>query len=171
MADLQVSILASEGKATVGSRQLAEHFGIQHRNVTRDIRAILRKVPEEWGALNFEQTPYTDPQNGQTYPAFNLTRDGFTLLAMGYNSARAIAWKIRYIEAFNALEKIALDAASAATARAVLDLLPSDRLRMKKILAYRARGFSCREIAAVTGDNQRRVGHMLSKARKLGLGA
>ena len=40
-----------------------------------------------------------------------LTRDGFTLLAMGYNSKRAIEWKIRYIEAFNALEEHALELA------------------------------------------------------------
>lgn len=36
--------------------------------------------------------------------AYLLTRDGFSLLVMGFTGAAAVRWKIRYIEAFNALE-------------------------------------------------------------------
>lgn len=178
MADLQVSILASEGKATVGSLQLAEHFGIRHHHVLRDIKAIIRKVPEIFAQTNFGFSEYTD-ETGRTLPAFNLTRDGFTLLAMGYNSARAIAWKIRYIEAFNALEKIALDAASAAGAKAALALAatvharitPERMAKVRRAADYKARGLSHRDIGKLLDCGNRNVWYLLRDARTLGLGA
>ena len=37
-------------------------------------------------------------------PAFLMTRDGFALLAMGFTGKRALHWKLKYIEAFNAME-------------------------------------------------------------------
>jgi len=33
-----------------------------------------------------------------------MTRDGFTLIVMGFTGKEAMAWKLRYIEAFNAME-------------------------------------------------------------------
>jgi len=110
MAENSISILASGdnpiqhqhlyGEPAVTSLQLAEHFDIQHRHVLRDIRAIMRKVPEIFARSNFGPSEYTD-ETGRTLPCYLLTRDAFTLLAMGYNSARAIAWKLKYIEALS----------------------------------------------------------------------
>ena len=161
-----------QGRPTVSSLQLAEHFGIKHQHVLRDIRAILRKVPAEWGLSNFGQSEYLNAQNKEQ-PTYHLTRDGFTLLAMGYNSARAIEWKLRYIAAFNALERAALEgAARAALSKGVsraLALKPSEREQIKKIRGYLERGFSQREIAAVMGLHSRRVGCMVSLGRSLGL--
>ena len=48
--------------------------------------------------------PHVDPQNGQTYRSYAMTRDGFTLLAMGFNGGKALKFKLRYIEQFNAME-------------------------------------------------------------------
>jgi phage antirepressor YoqD-like protein len=56
------------------------------------------------GLLNFKQTPYVDPSTGQTYRAFDMSRDGFALLAMGFTGAKALKFKIAYIEAFNTME-------------------------------------------------------------------
>ena len=44
-------------------------------------------------------------QNGESYPAYNLTRDGFTLVAMGFTGSKALGFKVRYIEAFRAMER------------------------------------------------------------------
>lgn len=161
-----------QGRPIVSSLQLAEHFGIKHQHVLRDIRAILRKIPKEWGLSNFGPSEYLNAQN-RDQPFYNLTRDGFTLLAMGYNSVRAIEWKIKYIAAFNALESITLEAVRNAAlteaAQTALAMYPADRVRLKKVLAYRKRGFSIGEIAAVMKLHGRRVGHLMSTARKLGL--
>jgi len=42
------------------------------------------------GVLNFEEPPYVNPQNRQTYREFHMTRDGFTLLAMGFTGSKAL---------------------------------------------------------------------------------
>lgn len=53
--------------------------------------------------------------------------------------------------------------------RAALDITPANRTHIRKILAYRARGFTVREIAAVMGMSRSRVGWFVVTARKLGL--
>ncbi|WP_432442364.1 Rha family transcriptional regulator, partial [Campylobacter coli] len=40
------------------------------------------------------------------YPYYNLTRDGFSLLAMGFTGKEALQWKILFIDAFNEMERI-----------------------------------------------------------------
>jgi phage regulator Rha-like protein len=47
---------------------------------------------------------FKNEQNGQSYLEYLLTRDGFSLLAMGFTGERALAWKVKYIEAFNRME-------------------------------------------------------------------
>lgn len=44
---------------------------------------LLRKLPE-WGARNFAHTPYIDGQNGEAYDTYQMTKDGFMLLVMGF---------------------------------------------------------------------------------------
>lgn len=91
------------GTFRCGSRDIAAHFGKQHKNVLRDIDRILEDLGPEFGRLNFEPSSYLNEQNKQQR-AFNLSRDGFALLAMGFTGADAIAWKVRYLETFNAME-------------------------------------------------------------------
>ena len=92
----------SRDRAVVSSLRVAEHFDKEHYNVLRDIKALLADLPEEH-RLNFEGVEYLDAK-GERRPAYNLTRDGFTLLAMGFTGKRALAWKVRYIDAFNLME-------------------------------------------------------------------
>lgn len=96
-------ITVVDGKPVVTSKQVADHFGKIHRNVMRDIAAEL-KTAGEFGALNFEQSTYTSEQN-KTLPCYSMTRDGFSLLAMRFTGEQAQQWKIKYIEAFNAMER------------------------------------------------------------------
>ena len=39
------------------------------------------------------------------YTEYLLTRDGFSLLVMGFTGSRALEWKLKYIEAFNKMEQ------------------------------------------------------------------
>lgn len=97
-----IVIAQSDGRITTTSRDIAEKFRKAHKNIVRDIRNLDCSL--EFSRLNFEQTPYVDPQNGQTYQMYNITRDGFTFLAMGFTGSKAAAWKEKYIAAFNAME-------------------------------------------------------------------
>ncbi|PTM61924.1 Rha family transcriptional regulator [Phreatobacter oligotrophus] len=92
-----------DGRVFATSRDVAEVFGKNHRHVLDAIDNLLKTDPE-MGPPTFRQTPYLEPQNGQTYRSFEMDRDGFTLLAMGFTGADALKWKRRYIAAFNAME-------------------------------------------------------------------
>jgi len=36
---------------------------------------------------------------------YEMDRDGFSLLAMGFTGEKALKWKLDYIKAFNAMER------------------------------------------------------------------
>lgn len=96
-----------DGIATVSSLEVARHFGKLHYNVLRDIEALKGLCDEEFRRLNFEATinHVKGPKGAtRTEPAYNLTRDGFALLAMGFTGEKAIAFKVAYIKAFNRME-------------------------------------------------------------------
>lgn len=99
--------VTAQGQLAARSDIVACHFGKSHKNVLRDIAKLRAKCPESFHRLNFEPM-FIETQigNGATRKdrAYLLTRDGFTLLVMGFTGANAVKWKIRYIEAFNALE-------------------------------------------------------------------
>lgn len=96
--------LVKEGKAVTTSRQVAENFGKEHKHVLDSIRDILG-VAENSADPMFHEITYIHPQNKQEYPEFLINRDGFTLLAMGFTGSDAMQWKIKYIQAFNEMEK------------------------------------------------------------------
>lgn len=81
---------------------VAEAFGKEHKNVLRDIENL--ECSPEFRQLNFEHTPYIHPQNGESYPMYHLTRDGFAFLAMGFTGKKAAAWKEKFLMAFNTME-------------------------------------------------------------------
>ena len=95
-----------DGKPTTLSTELAHHFGKNHRDVLRAIENLLPSLTPEH-LRNFAQVS-VEVEGGQgakaTYPAYRLTRDGFTLLAMGFTGKKALAFKLAYIDAFNRME-------------------------------------------------------------------
>jgi Rha family phage regulatory protein len=95
--------LVSESLKTT-SRIIAEKFGKGHNHVLRDIRKLVDANPD-WGVTNFGQTPYVDDQNGQTYQMYEMTRDGYSMLVMGFTGKKAMEWKIKFLEAFSAMEE------------------------------------------------------------------
>lgn len=100
---VKVIELVVKGKEVFAtSKQVAEDFGKHHKNVLRDIDALKKDMP------NFEhmfiETKMPD-KYGREQRAYNLTKDGFTLLAFGFNGKKAMQFKLDYINAFNEMEK------------------------------------------------------------------
>ncbi len=87
----------------VSSTVVAELFEKEHKNVLAAIRDIECEDETELGRLNFQPTSHTDQWNREQ-PAYSLTRDGFMLLTLGFTGKKALAWRWRVIEAFNAME-------------------------------------------------------------------
>ena len=186
--------LTAEGQPAVRSDILAHHFKRNHKNVLRDIGKLRGKCPILFFQLNFEPVEYTDSK-GEKRPAYLLTRDGFSLLVMGFTGAEAVRWKIRYIEAFNALEAAArenqaelaresgyrqgldegrasvaplLDEVRGTTARQFWRLGPARKRRLRTAVRYRKMGLGIAAIAKLLDVDNREISNLLDAAEALG---
>lgn len=89
------------GIVTASSRDIADRFEKRHDHVIRDIESYKKDVPN-FGQMFFETT---EPDSyGRPQKVYLMNRDGFSLLCMGFTGAKVLDWKLKYIEAFNAME-------------------------------------------------------------------
>lgn len=95
------------GRAVTTSRKVAEIFEKKHCDILRAIRDL--EIPEDYRERNFASSVYEqpNPSGGKPIqqPEYLITRDGFTILAMGFTGKKAMQFKIAYINAFNAMEE------------------------------------------------------------------
>lgn len=89
-------------RPVVSSRDIARVFEKEHKNVLQSIQNL--KCPASFTALNFQLSEYED-STGRVLPEYLITRDGFSFLVMGFNGEKAGEWKVKYIQAFNAMER------------------------------------------------------------------
>ena len=109
---------------TVSSRQIAEDFEKSHREVMYAIEGRTSDTERNNGHEEVKNkgiipmliqggNPHVEDyfilseyigENGRKYKEYLVTRDGFSLLAMGFSGEKALKWKLKYIEAFNAME-------------------------------------------------------------------
>ena len=102
----EVQIINNNGELVVSSRKVAEDFGKEHGKVLRNIEKHIEDLSVTNPLLAwFMETSYTDGK-GEARKEYLMNRDGFCLLVMSFNNTRnVLEWKIKYIEAFNAMEK------------------------------------------------------------------
>ena len=99
---VEVQKINKEEITVVSSLDVAETFGKEHYHVLRDIKEL--ECSEEFRLSNFGESSYRNSQN-KKQPMYYMTRDGFTLLVMGYTGHKAMKFKEAYIKQFNAMEK------------------------------------------------------------------
>lgn len=129
------AVTITDGKVTTTSLKIAEVFGKEHSKVMRAIKLL--QVPEEFSEANFGLVEYEDAK-GEKRPMYIVTRDGFTLLAMGFTGAKAIQFKIGYIDAFNRLEEAIKTPAAVIeqmVKSAVAEAMPSQLKQLRYIAA------------------------------------
>lgn len=98
----EIILSTQNGEPVASSRQIAENFGKEHKHV---LDAVKNLVAENSAAKSMFH-PATFENRGKQYPMYLMNRDGFTLLVMGFNkSAKAMEWKLKYIQAFNEMER------------------------------------------------------------------
>ena len=95
-------VQVTEGQVVVSTRQVAEHFDKRHTHVLDIIKELLNSA--ENSAQWFFREEYKDA-SGKSNPEYLMNRDGFSLLVMGFTGKKALEWKIKYIQAFNAMEE------------------------------------------------------------------
>lgn len=93
---------SNDGELVVTSRQVAEDFGKQHQHVTQAIENLISENSLLKSMMM--ESEYTT-ERGRKYKEYLLTRDGFSLLVMGFTGSKALQWKLKYIEAFNKMEE------------------------------------------------------------------
>lgn len=131
VSDFEKFVFTRGDQVVTTSNFVAEAFGKPHKNVLRDIDDILTQVVDFFGKLNFEPTETKRVNNlgfevsGRSY---NLTKDGFMLLVMGFNGKAAMQIKCAFLEAFNRM-------AAKLSERAVADDLTVLKLTAEKTSA------------------------------------
>lgn len=105
-SDLVLSEIESKtknGTVFVSSKVIADKFGKIHRDVLRAIENL--DCSDDFRVRNFAQSSYVSAQN-KTLLCFDVTKDGFAYLCMGFTGEKAAQWKERFIEYFNQMERI-----------------------------------------------------------------
>jgi len=163
------------GRVTTTSMAVASAFDKEHKHVLRDIEEL--DCSAEFNRSNFGPVTYKD-KKGEERPAFELTKDGFMFLAMGYTGKLAARIKEAYIAAFNQMEQVirsnmaearaegagavAFVYAAAAAAGHRSDFLP-------RLIHLRRAGLSCREAGILLGVEQSTVSAWSRRLRAAGL--
>lgn len=96
-----IILSTQNGEPVASSRDVAKRFGKEHKHVLAAIRQLL--VAENSATKFFHETEFE--YRGQKFPEYLMNRDGFSLLAMGFTGKEAVQWKLKYIQAFNEMEK------------------------------------------------------------------
>ena len=143
-------VTINNGQAVTTSMKIAEYFGKKHQHVMEKIRKLLDELPSEWGVSNFRQSSYFNVQ-GKEQPCYEMTKDGFTLLAMGFTGKKAIEFKINYINAFNEMA----------------DFILSDGINLQQQFLIADKEFkTATEIASNAGYTLNYVGKKVKPAKK-----
>lgn len=91
----------------VNSKYVAEVFNKNHKDVLRDIKELIIKIDKiepNTGKRKFAPSYYISSQN-KKLPCYEMNRDAFTLLVMGYTTENALKFKLWYIDRFNEMEE------------------------------------------------------------------
>ena len=94
-------VVIQNNQIVVSSKDIADHFGKQHKDVLENIHNIL--AAENSATKFYQETTYQN--RGKDYKEYLMNRDGFSLLAMGFTGKKALQWKLKYIQAFNEMEE------------------------------------------------------------------
>lgn len=137
---VEIARFGKEERAICTSLDISETFGKEHKNVLRDVENL--GCSKEFNRLNFEPISYIDSMN-RTQRAYAMTRDGFTLLVMGYTGDLAMKFKEAYIKQFNAME----------------DALQGKRIEREKGIAVRQ---ALTKALQQSTENERMHGHAYS---------
>ncbi|EAJ8661603.1 hypothetical protein BSL34_04550 [Campylobacter coli] len=99
--NVEVNLNIKENKVFINSLDLAKVFNKNHRHI---LQTTKNQPQNDFTESNFILSTYKD-KKGELRPCYNLTRDGFSLLVMGFTGEKAYKWKIEFIKVFNEMEK------------------------------------------------------------------
>lgn len=129
----------TNNSVTTLSIDVASFFGKRHSDVLRSIKSLISQIPNRLRIFAPTVVERENPSGGAPVksPAYSMSRDGFTLLAMGFTGPKALLFKIAYIEAFNRME-----AQLRGTVLPSPLITPAQQLAVRNVIAKRAKDSS-----------------------------
>ncbi|EFC86925.1 phage regulatory protein, Rha family [Neisseria mucosa ATCC 25996] len=161
----QTLVRISGDRLVTTSLEISNHFGKKHKDILRAIQHL--ECSKEFNERNFAPVGYTDAK-GEQRPMYEITRDGFVFLCMGFTGSAAAQWKEKYIAAFNALEAEVARRHAPALEKLKTAYL-SARPDMAHLLRYIEMGLNQAEAAKLLGIAPSNVRHRLKHLADLGL--
>lgn len=156
----------SNNRLVTTSLEISNHFGKKHKDVLKAINNL--DCSTDFTERNFALChKINELQNNKPQPYYEITRDGFVFLCMGFTGAAAAQWKERYINAFNQMENhiVANHAQLEALKAAYLQTNPE----AEKLLRYREMGLTYPEIGKLLGCSHSAAFERMKRLAKLGL--
>lgn len=102
------TVTIRSGQAVTTSQAVADFFGKLHKNVIQKIETL--DCSPEFNRLNFQPVEYADAK-GELRPCYEITKNGFVFLVMGFTGKKAAAFKEAYIAEFDRMEAELLSSA------------------------------------------------------------
>lgn len=177
--------ISDNNQLTTTSLKIAERFGMEHKNVLAKIKKL--EIPADFGRLNFKPSDYLNEQ-GKIQPCYEITRDGFTLLAMGFTGKKAMKFKIDFINAFRAMEAELMNRKPTFTEallgsrelkkenqaqKALIAEMSAELLKCRplwrRVLKYKRLGLSTAEVCKLVGRSRSQVKAYCATMRKYGV--
>lgn len=108
MSELSNLVYVDNNQPVTTSELVAKFFEKEHYHVLRDIKELLEQLDDDRGKSNFGLTVEVKKQGAlsRETPSYQITRDGFMLLCMGYTGKKALQIKLAYIDAFNKMNDL-----------------------------------------------------------------
>lgn len=97
------AITTHHGEPATTSLAVAKYFRKNHQHILRDISHLAEPesgLSKEFSVSNFGRAEYLDAQK-KPRPMYYVTKNGFTLLVMGFTGKEAMRFKEAYIAAFD----------------------------------------------------------------------
>lgn len=112
----EIVFMGSDNQALTNSLLVAKTFEKEHKDVIRAIRNIINTTAQNCAFVEnqqvnsmFDLTEQKIPMPNNTgfkrVPLYIMNRDGFTMLAMRFTGAKALKFQLKYIQAFNDMER------------------------------------------------------------------
>ncbi|MFS1584047.1 MAG: Rha family transcriptional regulator [Candidatus Arsenophonus phytopathogenicus] len=126
-------VFINDGKVLTTSLNVAAYFGKLHKNVIQKIESI--DCSKNFTKLNFQLSEYID-STGRKLPMYEMTKDGFVFLVMGFTGKKAAAFKEAYIAEFNRMEAELNNsiAVTGSTNKVLLTLLPNGKVDSARVI-------------------------------------
>lgn len=115
--DILPVVLEKDGVPVTTSKAVADQFDKRHADILRAIEDLKPHLTTQFCVANFFKSEYES--RGKSYPYYIMTKDGFTMLVMGFTGAKAIQFKEAYITAFNQMQRALLGGGVSAPAPAL----------------------------------------------------